>query len=103
MMAAVLDTVEDAAPVDAVEAITTELARALDARAASFLIADLGGRALVRLAYAPQTADTGAGRRRGDELATVLPLDGGPMEQALRTQTAQVLKHDDGWAVWAPV
>ncbi|MGI5175844.1 PP2C family protein-serine/threonine phosphatase [Dactylosporangium sp. CA-152071] len=105
MLGAVLDAVEDAAPVDAVEAITRELVKALDARSASFLIADLGGRALVRLAYAPQEHPAGpdAGRRRGDEVATVLPFDGGPTEQALRTQTPQVLDGDDGWTVWAPV
>ncbi|MEV0567838.1 PP2C family protein-serine/threonine phosphatase [Dactylosporangium sp. NPDC050588] len=103
MMAAVLGAVEDAAPVDAVEAITRELARALDARSASFLIADLSGRALVRLTYVPQEHPAGAGHRRGVEIATVLPFDGGPTEQALRTQTPQVLDGDDGWTVWAPV
>jgi serine phosphatase RsbU (regulator of sigma subunit) len=33
----------------------------------------------------------------------VVPFDGGPGEQALRTQTVQVLAHDGGWTVLAPV
>ena len=105
MMAAMLGAVEDAAPVDAVEAITRELAKAFDARSASFLVADLGGRALVRLAYVPPdgTADPQGSRRRGDEVATVLPLDGGPAEQVLRAQAPQVLGGDGEWTVWAPV
>ncbi|MFI5916547.1 PP2C family protein-serine/threonine phosphatase [Dactylosporangium sp. NPDC051541] len=104
MMAAMLGAVEDAAPVDAVEAITRELAKALDARSASFLIADFGGRALVRLAHAA-SGDAGGHdvRRRHDEVATVLPLDGGPMEQTLRTQEPQVFAGGDAWTVWAPV
>lgn len=90
----------------------------------SFLIADLGGRALVRLTHIPfdpsgapagssaastvgvatRSSDDGAGgRRRGDEVATLLPLDGGPLEQAMRMQTVQVLADRDTWIMWAPV
>ena len=97
-----LDAAENASPVDAVEAVTRELGAALGARAVSFLIADLSGRALVRLAHVPFDG-TGVARRDGDEGATVLPFDGGPAEQALRTQTAQVLAGPDGWTVLAPV
>ena len=105
MMAAVLGAVEDAPPVDAVEAVTRELLKALDAQAASFLIADLGGRALVRLAHVPRGDAAGGrpGRRTGDEVATVVPFDGGVHEQTLRTQTRRVLAGDDGWTVLAPV
>jgi len=97
-----LDAAEDASPVDAVEAVTRELGAALGARAVSFLIADLSGRALVRLAHVPFGGADG-GRRDGDEVATVLPFDGGPTEQALRTQTVQVVAGPDGWTVLAPV
>ncbi|UAC01753.1 serine/threonine-protein phosphatase [Dactylosporangium vinaceum] len=104
MMAAMLGAVEDAAPVDAVEAITREVAKSLDARSVSFLIADLGGRALVRLTHAPGGAVDGPGDRRGgNEVATVLSLDGGPAEEALRAQSPQVRRVDGGWTVWAPV
>jgi serine phosphatase RsbU (regulator of sigma subunit) len=104
MMAAVLGAAEDAPPVDAVEAVTRELREVLAARSASFLVADLSGRALVRLAHVPQ-GDAGptAGRRGGDEVATVLPFDGGVQEQALRSQTPRVLAGEDGWTVLAPV
>jgi serine phosphatase RsbU (regulator of sigma subunit) len=97
-----LDAAEDASPVEAVEAVTRELGAALGARTVSFLIADLGGRALVRLAHVPFDG-TGEARRDGDEVATVLPFDGGPAEQALRTQTARVLAGPDDWTVLAPV
>jgi serine phosphatase RsbU (regulator of sigma subunit) len=105
VVAAVLEAAEEAAPVDAVEAVTRELAKALDARSVSFLIAEFGGRAMVRLAHVPN--DRGeierAVRRRGDETASVVPLDHGRLERALRTQTPQVLAADGEWTVWAPV
>src|SRR5690349_9598253 len=105
MLAAVLRAAEDASPVDAVQAVTRELGRALNARTVSFLIADLSGRALVRLAYVPlgDATDEQANRRAGDEVATVVPFDGGAQEQALRMQVPQVLAGPAGWTVWAPV
>jgi serine phosphatase RsbU (regulator of sigma subunit) len=84
----------------------------------SFLITDQSGRALVRLAHVPLPGPAGEGealgrseRREDEESATVLPLDGGPEEQALRTQTVQVLAPETGgdvgheglWRVLAPV
>ena len=113
-----LDAAEDASPLDAVEAVARELGVAFDALAVSFLIADLTGRALVRLAHVPLAAGRVGGgvpgrgvRREGEELATVLPFDGGPEEQAVRTQTVQVLRPDTDatrdlegrWRVLAPV
>lgn len=87
----------------------------------SFLIADLSGRALVRLAHVPLGAPADGGtdtelargeRRDDEETATVMPFDGGPAERAVRTQTVQVLA-DQGtkaagvrsgrWRVLAPV
>jgi serine phosphatase RsbU (regulator of sigma subunit) len=115
----VLDAAEAASPVEAVEAVSRELGRAFDAVSVSFLIADLSGRALVRLAHDPLPdgpvgahGSLGPGERReDDESATVLPLDGGPQEQAIRTQTVQVTRPDPGapdapadlWCVLAPV
>ena len=103
----VLEAAEAASPVEAVEGVARELGLAFDAVAVSFLIADLSGRALVRLAHVPlvpgRAADTSlvAGERREDEeSATVLPFDGGPAEQAVRTQTVQVLPpaaRDGAW------
>ncbi len=105
---------------EAVEAVARELGAVFDAAAVSFLIADLSGRALVRLAHVPLVdgkADIrtplGRGERRElEESATVVPFDGGPEEQAVRTQAIQLLPPDpaqagDGargwWRVLAPV
>ncbi|MGC4893669.1 PP2C family protein-serine/threonine phosphatase [Micromonospora sp. DT31] len=102
IVARMLDAAENASPVEAVEAVTRELGAALKARTVAFLIADLSGRALVRLAHVPLEG-TGEPPRGGDEVATVMPFDGGPAEQALRTQTVQVVPQPDGCTVLAPV
>ncbi|MEV4704476.1 PP2C family protein-serine/threonine phosphatase [Actinoplanes sp. NPDC049316] len=101
-LSGMLAAAEDATPVNAVEAVTRELGVALHADSVSFLIADLSGRALVRLAHVP-FGPAPDGRRDGDELATVMPFDGGPQEDALRTQAVQVVKGDSGWTILAPV
>ena len=103
----------------AVEAVTRELGLALGATRVSFLIADLSGRALVRLAHVRLNPEGTAvtlplltGERRAlEESATVLPFDGGPAEQAIRTQQVQVVPAGEdhasadggGWLVLAPV
>jgi serine phosphatase RsbU (regulator of sigma subunit) len=115
----VLEAAEAASPVEAVEGVARELGVAFGAVAVAFLITDITGRALVRLAHVPllpgPVDDSGlvpGERREEEESATVLPFDGGPEEQALRTQTAQVLAPtgSDGtagvvglWRVLAPV
>ena len=109
----VLDAAEAASPVEAVEAVTRELGLALGATKVSFLIADLSGRALVRLAHVrlhgpegePFSTPLGADERRAvEESATVMPFDGGPPEVAVRTQRVQVVALDQGsWLVLAPV
>ena len=110
-----LDEAEAASPVDAVEAVTRELGIALGASTVSFLIADLSGRALVRLTHAtgPDGATSGTDdRREDDESASVLPFDGGPVEDALRTHRLQLLPpgvsyaggvRQGQWRVLAPV
>lgn len=115
----VIAAAEAASPVEAVEAVTRELGRALEASEVSFLIADLSGRALVRLARVPLRPEAGSRppraqgeRRDAEESATVVPFDGGPEEEAIRVQRVQVLgpEHQDGgaeraghWRVLAPV
>ncbi|HET6693769.1 MAG TPA: PP2C family protein-serine/threonine phosphatase [Pedococcus sp.] len=110
-----LEAAEAASPVDAVAAVTRELGLSLGATAVSFLIADISGRALVRLTHVPlghpgangRGEPAGNGERRDSEdYATVVPLDGGPAEQTVRTQTVQVAPPGDatgGWGVFAPV
>ncbi len=120
-MARVLDAAEAASPVEAVEAVTRELGHALGAIRVSFLIADLSGRALVRLAHVQvrngEGQDASAAlardeRRALEESATVLPFDGGPEEQAVRSQEVQVVaphaagaksRRSGSWRVLAPV
>jgi serine phosphatase RsbU (regulator of sigma subunit) len=112
----VLEAAEDASPVQAVEAVTRELRVLVGASSSSFLLVDLSGRALVRLAHTSTagmltTEETPDGDRRDlRESAAALPFDGGPAEQALRSQTVQVLAPGAGaangtgdWTVLAPV
>ena len=117
----VLEAAEASSPVEALESVTRELGLALGATSVSFLVADISGRATVRLAHIPLDAATDGitdetparGERRDDEeSATVAPFDGGPAEQALRTQTVQVLEEREPnqrnpgasrWRVLAPV
>jgi len=120
----VLDAAEDASPLEAVEAVTEALAQSLGASAAFFLIADLSGRALVRMSHGAsddQLAGQGlggpeAGVRLDDgDQAVVVDFDDGPVATALRTQTVQVLPPLPGdasgdapgeaarWIVLAPV
>ncbi|MDQ1647604.1 MAG: hypothetical protein QOJ50_3788, partial [Cryptosporangiaceae bacterium] len=101
-LARVLLSVENAAPVDAVEAVTLGLRHALDARSASFLVADLSGRALVRLAHSEGGAVSGE-RRQDEDVAVVLPFDGGPQERVLRGQRLEVCEDGPGFVVMAPV
>jgi hypothetical protein len=100
-----LDAAEDASPVSSVEAVTRELGAALGATSVSFLIADLSGRALVRLTTVALGAPQHGVRRDDRERATVLPFDGGPSEQALRSQRVHVQPPGDGpsWTVLAPI
>lgn len=84
-----------ASPVDAIEAVASELSIAFGAEAVSFLIVDLSGRALIRLAHVPLEAHVDGERRNNEESATTIPFDGGPAEEALRTQTVQLLAPED--------
>lgn len=116
----VLDAADADSPLDAIAGVSRELGTAFDAVAVSFLITDMSGRALVRLAHVP-LGNRGrpvskpwiVGERRDEsESATVLPFDGGPEEQAVRTQSVQVLaplksevdpELADLWRLLAPV
>lgn len=86
-----LAAVDAASPAEAVDAFSSELGIAFGAEAVAFLIADVSGRALTRLSHVPLRAGVDGNRRESEEVATTIPFDGGPAEQALRTQTVQVL------------
>ncbi|MET8152492.1 PP2C family protein-serine/threonine phosphatase [Actinoplanes sp. NPDC049668] len=98
----VLLAVEKAAPVDAVEAVTRSIGVSLGALWVSFLVADMSGRALVRLVHVP-IGDVPGARRQDEDVAVVQPFDGGPQEQALRAQHPLVDRVGDQFVVRAPV
>src|SRR4051812_26136923 len=58
-LGSVIAAAEAASPTQAVESVTRELGRTLNASEVSFLIADLSGRALVRLAHTPLRPEGG--------------------------------------------
>jgi serine phosphatase RsbU (regulator of sigma subunit) len=119
----VLDAVENASPVQAVEAATRALGAALGSESVSFLILDLSGRAVVRLSRTgtravlddtdPEPGHEDAARHDGRERAVSEPLHRDATERALSTQTVQVVRAQDApeaggpaeesWTVLAPV
>ncbi|MBG0560824.1 PP2C family protein-serine/threonine phosphatase [Actinoplanes aureus] len=98
----VLLQVEKAAPVDAVVAVTRSIGAHLGALSVSFLMADMSGRALVRLSHVP-FGDLPDGRQQDRDVAMVLPFDGGPPEQALRSQRVLIEESGGMFVVRAPV
>lgn len=97
---ALLEKVEAAAPIAAVEAVADALGTMVSARSVALLIADFSGRAVVRLTSAQPVSGA---RTRGVEQAETLQLAGTPYEQVLRTQRPDVHALDDGARVIVPV
>src|SRR5689334_13709798 len=97
---ALLEKVEAAAPIDAVEVVAAELGRMVDARAVSLLIADFSGRSLVRLTSAGPVEGA---RTQGVEQAETIPLPGTRYEGVVRTQQPDVEPIGDGARVLVPV
>ncbi len=97
---ALLEKVEAAAPIDAVEVVAAELGRMVGARTVTLLIADFSGRAVVRLTSADRVSGA---RSHGLEQAETLPLAGTRYEQVLRTQRAEASPVEEGTRVLAPV
>ena len=97
---ALLQKVENAPPIEAVQAVASTLGDMVDAHEASLLITDFTGRAVVRLT----SADLVDGARsHGVEQAETLPLAGTVHERVLRTQQADVQRLDDGARMIVPV
>jgi serine phosphatase RsbU (regulator of sigma subunit) len=99
---ALLERVEAASPVDAIDVAAEELATTLGARQVSLLMTDYSGRVLVRLGRTPD-ADAGRGRTQGTEHAESVPLAGSVYEEVLRAQQVAVRDVDEGTRVTAPV
>lgn len=74
-----LEVAETANPVESVDAVVEELRQRSGATAASFLVVDLTGKALVRVGVAGSIATAS---REGERIG----LDGGVYEQVLRSQ-----------------
>ncbi|WP_231502951.1 PP2C family protein-serine/threonine phosphatase [Blastococcus sp. URHD0036] len=98
---ALLELVESAPPVDAVDAVAAALADMVGAREVSFLIADFSGRAVVRLSTAAAGRD--GTRSSGVERAETVPLPGSRFERVLRSQLPEVEAVGDSWRVTVPV
>lgn len=97
---ALLEGVEAAPPVEAVDVIAAELAKALGASGVRLLIADYSGDALVRLA----AAGTAHGaREQGSESAERVPLSDSAHGGVLRQQRVDVERHDREVRLLAPV
>ena len=95
-----LEKVESAAPIDAVEAVAAALGEMVEATGVTLLITDFTGRAVVRLTSA---ALVDGARGHGIEQAETLPLTGTVYDQVLRTQQADVRAHGDGAVMVVPV
>jgi hypothetical protein len=94
----VLEAVESASPVDAVDALTGKLAAELGTDRVAFLITDLAGRAVVRLGH---DARAGAGGRRfGVESAQTLPLTDGMIGASWRNSARRQLRRPKDGACW---
>ena len=97
---AVLQKVEAAAPIEAVEVVAAELGDMVDATAVTLLLADFSGRAVVRLTSAGQIQGA---RSHGVDQAETLSLPGTRYEQVLRTQQPDVRPLADGASMIVPV
>lgn len=96
-----LEAVEAASPVDAVGAVTARLSAALRTDHVSFLIADMAGRALVRMGNGVgRSADA---RVLGAESAETLPLTDSVVGQVIAEQQPMTVAVPNGYRMLAPV
>jgi hypothetical protein len=95
-----LDAVEAAPPVDAVDVLARELATMLDATAVSLLITNFTGDAVVRMSHVTGARATENGRNEREES---LPLAGSPYEEVLQRQELDVRRVGDRWQLLVPV
>lgn len=96
-----LALVEGASPVEAVDVLVDELAADLAASAAWVWVPDIGGRALAR--FGGTTANAAREHAEGADGPSTLPLAGTVHERVLRTQQADVGRHDGGTRIVVPV
>src|SRR5829696_387563 len=99
-LAALLMAVENAPPVAAADVLGEHLADTFGASEVSLLVADLSGRALIRLGHAGSDEDA---RTQGRETAERVPLTGTSHGAALTSQSVVVEDAVEGARVFAPV
>jgi hypothetical protein len=99
-LAELLMAVENAPPVAAADVLGERLAATFGAAEVSLLVADLSGRALIRLGHAGSDEDA---RTKGRETAERVSLVGSPQGRALAEQTLVVQDTIEGPRVFAPV
>ena len=99
-LAELLMAVENAPPVAAADVLGERLAETFGASEVSLLVADLSGRALIRLGHAGSDEDA---RTQGRETAERVPLPGTSHGAALASQSVVVDDGVEGARVFAPV
>ena len=97
---ALLDAVESAPPVDAIDVLARELSTMVGATAVSLLITNFSGDAVVRMAHVTGASETCDGR---NERVESLPLSGSPYEKVLQQQELDIRGDDEGWHLLVPV
>ena len=95
-----LAAAEDAAPVEAIDAVADALRDMVGAEHVSFLIADFSGDALIRLGH---SADAPSPREAERETAERVPLAGTAQGRALARQSVEVVEEEGGTWLYAPV
>ncbi|MCE3551687.1 serine/threonine-protein phosphatase [Pseudonocardia sp. RS11V-5] len=90
-----LEAVEAAAPADAVEEVSNQLAELFGASRVAFLIADLSGRAVVRLTRGPGEGEGGDGP--GPDGSERIPLESTVYDRVLQFQEP-VVEHEEAAA-----
>jgi serine phosphatase RsbU (regulator of sigma subunit) len=97
---ALLDMVESAPPIDAVDVLASELGRMVDATRVSLLIASFSGDALVRMSHVTAVGDVKDGH---NERAESVPLSGSIYERVMFRQELDIAREGDAWILLLPV
>lgn len=95
-----LDAVEAAPPVDAVDVLARELGRMLDATEVSLLITNFSGDAVVRMSHVNDKQHSHDGH---NERTESLALSGSLYGEVLQKQTLDVRRLTEGWQLLVPV
>ena len=96
-----IDAVEAAPPIEAVDVLAAVLAEMLDATHVSLLIANFSGTAVMRLSHI--TARACAPERSRTNVPKTLPLAGSAYERVMFRQELEIAEDGDGWLLLLPV